>query len=168
MKVEAALLHLRLKGMEKDEVGKDRSLQDQLQVPQPEAIEAPARKGKRRSLAARIGKPQAHASMGKSADFGIHQHASSTSKGTAKQEIPVHILIGLEELIHQRQTSLQRDLLSDCQCYANRNHQHMRGATLARITVKEKLTDMLRGATLALPEQKAFLTDALQGATLAR
>ena len=105
--------------------------------------------------------------MGKSADFGIHQHASSTQRGAAKQEIPAHTLIGLAELTHQKQTSLQRDLLSDYQCYANRNYQQMRGATLARSTMKENLTDELRGATLALAKQEANLTDALQGATLA-
>ena len=135
--------------MEKDEVGKDRSLQDQLRAPQPEAIEAQARKGKRRSLAAKIGKPQVRANMGRSANSGIHQPASSTPKGAARQETPAHILIGLAELILRKQISLQRDLLSDCQCYATRNHKRMRGATLALTTRKENLTDALQGATLA-------------------
>ena len=108
--------------MERDEVLRDRSLQGQIQVHRPEVIEAPAQKAERRSLAAKIGKPQAHANMGKSADFGIHQHASSTQRGAAKQGIPARTLIGLAELTHQKQTSLQRDLLSECQCYVNRNH----------------------------------------------
>ena len=108
--------------MERDEVLKDHSLQGQIQVHRPEVIEAPAQKAERRRLAANIGKPQAHANMGKSADFGIHQHASSTQRGAAKQEIPAHTLIGLEESTHQKRTSLQRDLLSDSQCYVHRNY----------------------------------------------
>ena len=48
---------------------------------------------------------------GENADFGIHQHASSTQKGAARREIPAHTPIGLAESIHQKQTSLQRDSL---------------------------------------------------------
>ena len=113
--VEAAPPHLRLKEMEKDEVGKDRSLQSQIPAPRPKVIEAQAPKGKRRRYAAKIGKPPVRANMGKSANFGIPQPASSTSKGVARQEMLARILIGLAELILLKQTSLQRDLLSDCQ-----------------------------------------------------
>ena len=113
--VETALPHRRLKELEKDEVERDRSLQGQLLTPQPKVNEAQAPRGKRRRFAVKIGKPQARANMGKSANLGIYRPASSTSEGVAKQEMHARILIGLAELILPKQTNLQRDLLSDCQ-----------------------------------------------------
>ena len=101
--------------MEKDEVGKDRSLQGQLLAPRPKVTEAQAPRGKRRRYAAKTGKPQVRANMGKSANLDIYRPASSTLEGVAKQEMHARILIGLAELILLKQTNLQRDLLSDCQ-----------------------------------------------------
>ena len=115
MKVEAALLHLRLKEVEKDEVVKDRSLRSPLPTPRTKVIEAQAPKGKRRRYAVKNGKPQVHANMGTNADSHTYQLADTTSKGIAKKEMHAHIPIGLAVSIRQKQTNLQRDLLSDCQ-----------------------------------------------------
>ena len=105
--------------------------------------------------------------MGTVADFGIHQRAGTTQEEAARQETSANSPIGLAESILQEQTNPQQDSLWDYRGLANRNHQHVRGATLASTTVEERPTELSRGATLALTEQKEILTDVLQGATLA-
>ena len=94
---------------------KDRSLQDQRPTPQLQVEEAKAPRGKRRSFAAKIGKPQACANMEENVNIHIYQFVDSMLKEPARRETHAHILIGLAESIHQKQTNLQRDLLSDCQ-----------------------------------------------------
>ena len=112
---ENALLHLYLKEQERHKVEKDRSLQDQRPMPQPQVKEAPAPPGKRRSFAAKIGRPQAHANMEENVNMHTYQFVDSMLKEPARKETHAFILTGLAESIHRKQTNLRRDSLSDCQ-----------------------------------------------------
>ena len=108
---EAALLHLRPKEKEEDEVGKDRSLQNQIPAPRTKVIEAKVPKERRSRYAAKSGKPAVLANTGRNANSGMPPLANFISKEAARQGTLVHILIGLAELTLPKQTSLPLDLL---------------------------------------------------------
>ena len=57
--------------MGKDEVERDRSLQNQIPAPRARVIEAQVPKGRRSRYAAKIGKPAALANTGKNANYGM-------------------------------------------------------------------------------------------------
>ena len=109
-KKEAALLHLRLKEKEEDEVEKDHGLQDQIPALRTKVLEAKVPQERRSRYVAKIGKSAALANTGKNANSGMPLLASFMLKEAARRVTLVRILTGQVELIRPNQTSLLPDL----------------------------------------------------------
>ena len=139
------------KEKELDEVENLHGLLDQMPVGRTKALEVEAPPVRLRRHAVKNGKPAEPASRAKSANFGTLQFADSSTEETAGRVTHAFTLIGREETIRPKQTSLPLGLPLDCQWFISRGTHGLRGATLALITQMEILASRLRGATLALP-----------------